>query len=347
MAKPIGQNMKAQLVLNRLTSLLLLLACLFVSGQADLNSAADLPQAAASSSKQQEVISVPVSNKLTATTSPTTATTTTTQTATTASQTAAATTAATNVVQRCTRQSMLLARQALSHELDTINAFNAIWFADLDKDELIEKQRAALANIIVSGLSHQLLDAEGQPVFELEASYFRTSIANQLPGRLLAPQPISIKLIRRHTDKCFLHKDKNHYTYLVGVTVGPIDHNLDVAYNLPKEFRLGQPIGWHYAQLRVSVPKLSYEVSLKQVADYNLTSASGCPLEVAELNLLGSSQPSKLAVSVVANGLAANNQTVLNIERLFNDYTRPTIAQTLRQVLKFYLNSKTLPLAAS
>lgn len=268
--------------------------------------------------------------------------------------------ASNQTVQRCTRQSVVLARQTLSHELDTINAFNSIWFNDLDRDELVEDQRNSLASIIVSGLASQLLDEEGQPMFELEASYFRSFNANQLPARLAsqsgaegqhhepAGQPIAIKLARRHADRCYLHREKNLYTYLLGLTVGPIEHNLDVAYQLPKEFRLGQPVGWRYAQLRVLVPKMNYEVSLRQVANYSLGGGGnqlGCPLELAELAFMGSGQPSKMAVAVVANGLAANNQTLMHLERLFNDYTRPTISRRLRQVLKFYLNSKTLPLS--
>lgn len=304
-------------------------------------------------------------------------------------------------LQKCSRQSVILARQMLMHELDEINSYNSIWFNDLDKDELVEEQKQSLANIIISGLGSTLLDADGRPLIEIETSYFRPFNLNQLPGpgtqiintplstiapstarsgqMLLQPQHpqppqlpqqqhINIKLVRRHPDKCYLINYGNsvkpsEFTYVFGLTIGPIEHHLDVVYNLPKELRLSQPIDWRYAQVRIIVPRLHYEVTLKQLANYKLAGSKldanvsdstlsynrnewRCPLEMADVAFLNSAS-AKPQVAVVASGLATTNQTLMHLERLFNDYTRPMVTSRLRQVLKFYLKSKTLPLSTT
>lgn len=249
-------------------------------------------------------------------------------------------------VQKCTRQSMILARQTLMNELELVNNYSQVWFSDLDKDELLEEQKQSLGNIIMSGSAGQLLNGDGQPLFELEASYFR-------PTGGSGGQPISIKLVRRHPDRCYLHHDKAQFTYVLGLSVGPIEHYLDLVYNFPKELRLSQPISWRRAQVRLSIPRMQYEITLKQTADYSLngplaSSGNLCPLEVSDVTYLsnvGSSMPAG-PVGLVASGLATTNQTSAHLERLFNDYTRPTVSGRLRQLLKFYLNSKTLPLAS-
>lgn len=306
--------------------------------------------------------------------------------------------------QKCSKQSILLARQALMHELELINNYNTFWFNDLDKDELVEEQKHSLGNIIMSSKSQQLLNDNGQPLFEIESSYFRPLSLNQLTIAMLSNSSsqqysaainnlqrqqqqqqllrehqqysthttstnlaVSIKLTRRK-DRCYLSGDKSHYIYNVGVSVGPIEHNLDVVYNLPKELRLSQPIDWRYAHIKLIVPKMNYEVTLRQVANYKLINKvndehqKACPQELLDVTYLNSrineveansasnttnSLSTNYKFAIIANGFPKNNQTLMHLERLFNDYTRPTISKRLRQVLKFYLNSKTLPLSTS
>lgn len=294
--------------------------------------------------------------------------------------------AASKVV-KCTRQSIVLARQTLMHELDQMNDFNSIWFNDLAKDELIEEQRQSLSKIVMSGAGTQLLNGDGQPLVEIESSYFRPIGSGQHPNavptsRSMAAgalpldqqqqqqqqshlglsnnllQPINIKLIRRHQqDRCYLHTEKDQFTYVVSLSLGPIEHNLDVVYNLPRELRISQPVDWTYGQIRMHIPRMNYEVSLKQAASYKLNGSGisnnngqqshGCPLEIADVTYLsGGPSLGPQTVSIETSGLAVTNQTMLQLERLFDDYTRPTVSSRLRQMLKFYLNSKTLPLSA-
>lgn len=306
--------------------------------------------------------------------------------------------------QKCSKQSILLARQALMHEFELINNYNKLWFNDLDQDELVEEQKHSLSNIIMSSASQQLLNDNGLPLFEIESSYFRPLSLNQLPIAMLnnnssqqysttainnlpqqqQQQPIreqqkqqqqqqysahttssnlavGIKLMRRK-DRCYLSGDKSYYIYNVGVSVGPIEHNLDVVYNLPKELRLSQPIDWRYAHIKLIVPKMNYEVTLRQVASYKLINKvnehqKACPQELIDVTYLNSrineveanssNTLSNYKFAIIANGLPKNNQTLMHLERIFVDYTRPTISKRLRQVLKFYLNSKTLPLSTS
>jgi len=247
--------------------------------------------------------------------------------------------------QRCSRQSIVLAKQALAHELNTINSFNSIWFNDLDKDELIDVQKESLGNIVMSGAGGQILGTDGRPLFELEASWFRPGQPSGYGTNRSEPaEGIQMKLLRRHPDRCELDTTRARYTYVFGLILGPIEHNLDLVYNLPKELRFSQPTDWTYGQARLIVPKMSYEITLQQNANYKLNSPSGCPLEVSDVTYL-SSAPYKSQVSVLTSGLATTNQTSMNLERLFNDYTRPTVSSRLKQALKFYLNAKTLPLS--
>lgn len=270
---------------------------------------------------------------------------------------------------KCSPHSMMLARQAIIRELEQINPFNSLLFNDLDKNEMIDGQKQSLGNIVSSGSSDQLMTSDGRPLFEIEASYFRPLNINHWPSSIKehnktivsmlhssspptanGNQPIVMKLIRKFQDHCHLDKQKEQFNYVFGLAVGPIEHNLDVIVNLNRDLSLTQPIDWHYAQVRLIVPRMNFEISLRQVASTKLINSvlpsSGCPLEVEEVNYLGGGsqlpKPPQLAISAL--GLAATNQTMLQLERLFNDYTRPAVSTRLRQVLKFHLNSKTLPL---
>lgn len=281
----------------------------------------------------------------------------------------------------------------LVHELNQMNNYMPIWFNDLDKDELIESQRHSLSNIIMSGFGTKLLHSNGQPLVEIESSYFRSARpasfghnshhynsnnVNGTSSRYSTSQaPLSIKLIRRHQDRCYLNIDKSQFTYVIGLSIGPIEHHLDVLYNLPKGLSLGQPIDWRYGQITLHVPKMIYEVTLRQLSTYKLSSlspfTSNCPLDIVDVlylppNLYTTSAPpstlqtdgqqqlatnsigantNKPPMSITSSGLPLNNQTLLQVERLFDDYTRPTISRRLRQMLKFNLNTKTLPLACA
>lgn len=247
-------------------------------------------------------------------------------------------------IQKCTKQSILLARQMLAHELVHINQFNSIWFNDLDKDELLEGQKHSLSNIVMSGAGASLLNSNGQPLIEIESSYFRQQQQQQQQGGHAQNQPITIKLTRRHADRCYLSTEKRQFTYILGLSLGPLEHHLDVVYNLPKDIGLSQPLSWRYGQISVSVPKMNYEISLRQVAPDNGNHLiAGCPLEISDVTYLQNTHAP--SASIQSFGLAVNNQTLQQIDRLFDDYTRPTVSARLRQMLKFYLNSKTLPLA--
>lgn len=285
---------------------------------------------------------------------------------------------------KCSKRSMILARQALMHELELIDSYNAFWFNDLDKDELVEEQKHSLGNMIMSSAGQELLNDNGQPLFEIESSYFRPLGMNQLAAAVsnnppsinnaqqqqsttTSNQAISIKLMRRK-DRCYLSGDKSHYIYNVCLSVGPIEHNLDVIYNLPKELRLSQPLDWRYAQIKLIIPRMNYEITLKQEANYKLINkvndhGRACPQELLDVTYLNNgandgavaanndtstntdSLLTNYKVAIIANGLAKTNQTLMHLERIFNDYTRPTISNRLRQVLRFYLNSKTFPLS--
>ena len=299
------------------------------------------------------------------------------------------------IIKKCTRQSIILARQMLVHELNQMNNLMPMWFNDLDKDEIIESQRHSLSNIVMSGFGTQLLHSDGQPLVEIESSYFRSArpgsfnhnlhhynnnyidgTPNRYQNAQAPPTPaLSIKLIRRHQDRCYLNTDKSQYTYVIGLSIGPIEHHLDVLYNLPNGLGLGQPTDWRFGQITLHVPKMIYEITLKQLANYKLSSlspfTSNCPLDIVDVlylppnlyttsasmqtggqqqqlerNLIGANT-NKPPMSITSWGLPLNNRTILQVERLFDDYTRPTISRRLRQMLKFNLNTKTLPLACA
>lgn len=260
-------------------------------------------------------------------------------------------------LRKCLKQSILLTKQALNHELDTMNNYNQIWFNDLDKDELLEKEKQSLASILMSGSGQKLLSSEGHSLFEVESSYFRPPNHDYSIGALEflelpinatkdngAYQSIGIKLMRRHQDRCQLNTDKGLFTYVFGLSVGPFEHNLDVLYHLPKDLGLTQPIDWKYAQVKMLISKMNYEITLRQKAHYHLGDSSGCPIEIVDVTYL-SNNSNKPHIAMRADGFSnPSNTTLLHLERLFNDYTRPTISARLRQMLKFYLNGKTLPL---
>lgn len=267
---------------------------------------------------------------------------------------------------RCSRQSVILARQMLASELDAINLYKSIGFYDSDRDELFDLQRESLARVIMSGSTDQLLN-EGKSILDIEASYFRPASLRPIPmvpsssrsiqemfsnhyrGAGSVPhQPFTLRLMRRHNDKCFLHKNK--FVFVFGLSLGPFEHNLDVVYNMPKELQLTQPIAWKYAQVKMLIPRMNYEISIRQAANYKLNQAE-CPLEVADVTYLGTglqqggNKPQH--IMLLGSGLAENNQTNKQLEQMFTDYTRPTISNRLRQVLRFSLNSKTLPLSSN
>jgi hypothetical protein len=278
------------------------------------------------------------------------------------------------VYQKCARQSIILARQMLVHELTHINQFNSFWFSDLDKDELIESQKHSLSNIVMSGDSTSLLNSKGQPLIEIESSYFKqTQHSYMANNNANNNNSLTIRLLRKHQDRCHLNTDRSQFSYTVGLSVGPVEHHLDVIYNLPKDLRLSQPIDWRYGQIVVYVPRMHYEVSFRQLHDYKLggggsqqahrrgaAGGQSCPLEVSDVTFLtaapagGHSQQQQQqqrssrypahGITITSSGLAFNNQTQLQIERLFDDYTRPMVSSRLRQLLRFYLNSKTFPL---
>lgn len=320
-----------------------------------------------------------------------------------------------NSHQKCAKQSIILARQMLTYELDMMNDYLPVWFNDLDKDELIEEQKQSLSNIVMSGEGRKLLNSGGQPLFEIESSYFRpiTSLLPQGNGLFsdkkfaseqrsliansfgasssarnasLAPNSfsksanvnnrhINLKILRRHQDKCILNIEKQYYSYAFALSIGPFEHHLDVVYNLPHDLLISQPISWRYAQVITVVPRMSYEIILKQSIDlsehlnkhndsfkaatleqqsidkrtlnsnFRETLPVTCPsIEIKEVTYI-SQQADKL--SITSQGLSLNNQTRLQIKRLFDDYTRPTVSQRLKQMLKFYLSNKTLPLSPS
>lgn len=235
---------------------------------------------------------------------------------------------------KCSRQSIILARQTLANQLELINNFNSIWFNDLDHEELLEQQKESLGNIIMSGAAPRLLSSEGQPQLEIEASGLRAWRG-----------PLAIRLMRRHQDRCQLNVERDQFAYVFGLTLGPLEHQLDVAHNLPKELRLSQPSERAYGQVRLRVERMQYEVGVRQAARQRLLSG-GCPLELADVTHLGPTNGEEQQVEMEATNLAATNQTSELLGRLFQDYTRPTVSRRLRQVLKFYLNSKTLPLSS-
>lgn len=286
------------------------------------------------------------------------------------------------IAPKCSASSVKLAQQLLAQQLQHMDQYNSIWFNDLDAEEIRESQKQSLANIILmSSLARQkqdLLLADTRlnlPLIEIESSGFRPlSSASFASGLRLQPlieainsagsgsrsqqqQQISAKLLQsapggwsaRHN--CRLVDGAFLYTFRL--VLGPLEHNLDVVYNLPKELRISQPIDWRYAQIKLIVPVMVYEITLKQSIDYKLSSGR-CPLELADVTYLSSSlsansngqlgAPKQAQVAILAAGMAATNQTISQLERLFDDYTRPSISRRLRQVLKFHLNSKTLPL---
>lgn len=238
--------------------------------------------------------------------------------------------------QQCSSKSIAWARQLMAHELAHMNLFASLWFNDLDQEELVENQKHSLAGIVNSGLSNRLLHSNSvQPALEIESSYFRSPMS-------------SIKLLSQQMCQVV---NSTQFSYTQTLAIGPITHHLDVVYQLPNELSLSQPLAWRYGQLAVQVPQLVYELTLRQ----QLTSDVGeCPsLEVVDLIYVESSS-STTARSIAASkahkmtitsfGLPANNQTSLQLDRLFDDYTRPTISRRLRRMVEFYLNSKTLPL---
>lgn len=280
---------------------------------------------------------------------------------------------------RCSARSLRLARQVLAQQLHQIDQYNSVWFNDLDLEEIRDGQKQSLANMILMSTfaqqKQELLLAEHKsnpPLVEIEASGFRhLSQASSLAGLKLQPlveainsagsshkfQAISLRLLESSADgwdarhRC--SQLNGSFVYTFRLSLGPLEHNMDVVYNLPKELRISQPIDWRYAQIKLIVPVMVYEISLKQAIDYKLAS-SRCPMELADVTYLGSSlsansrgqlgAPKQAQVAILAAGMAATNQTISQLERLFDDYTRPSISRRLRQVLKFHLSSKTLPL---
>jgi len=288
-----------------------------------------------------------------------------------------------------------------------------LWFNDLDKDELVEQHKQSLSNIVMSGLGRKLLNSHGQPLLDIESSYFRP-ITEAPPGmgpkmgprsvgierfaekkfagdrrshlinatsspEFLADSPntsstrshgisdryMKIRLSHGNQDSCSLNIDKQHFTYNFRLSLGPFEHHLDVVYNLPKDLSISQPNDWYYAHVSLKVPVLNYDIVLKQYVDISklskIEATAGnqlkglfdsvetlpvkCPpIDINDVTYVQEQHIEQISTTVY--GLPINNRTQLQIERLFDDYTRPAISLRVKRMLKFYLSNKTLPLSA-
>lgn len=251
----------------------------------------------------------------------------------------------------CTNRSIFMARQFLAHQLKSIKPFNTYWFNDLDRNELLEEQRASLSSVVMSNDkrdSEQFLHSVGQPTFEIESSYFRPhgwserfhNVANGDHHAHLSG--VNIELMRQYKDKCHLDREKNEFVYRFAIIVGPFEHNIDATYHIPKKYQLSQPIDWHYAQIRISVNRMMYEIELHQKANWNLIDQ--CPTRVTDVTYI-QAKHSRPFESLVVNGIVSTNETgPMKLDRFFDDYTRPAVSGRVKQLLRFYLNDKTLPL---
>lgn len=272
----------------------------------------------------------------------------------------------------CSPKSVALSRHLIANELSRVNQLNPIWFNDLTEDELSERQKQSLANIVMSNAGAHLLNAEGSPLIEIETSYLRPLDLDRIPMGQIANNtlfarmmqlkqsshlrsiPISIDLLRNYPNqRCYRvgERANGKFVLVLGISVGPMEHLMDVVYNIPSKLRVSQPIEWHRAQVSLIVHQLSYEIVLHQTEGHNLSSTK-CPTQVADITYIGPTNMIPIAaaahqspVAIGTSGLVINNHTVMHLERLFDDYTRPAVSTCLRQLFEFYLNSKQLPLS--
>lgn len=249
----------------------------------------------------------------------------------------------------CSRQSMASTKQYLTYQLESTNIFNNIWFNDLDREELLEEQRASLASIIMANESREAefyMNSVGQPTFEVEASYFRPVSSPD------SPSIINMKVVKEFKSRCHPDEQKGKIVYHFAVSVGPFEHNLDVIYHLPRKLQLSQPIEWRYAQVNIMVQQMIYEIELSQGNFKSIL--DGCSLEVTDVTYLSrlssrsqARQITRKAFEVVSvSGIALTNETAPNLDRFFDDYTRPAVSSRVKHALRFYLGDKTLPLEA-
>lgn len=248
---------------------------------------------------------------------------------------------------QCSNKSILLARQYLTYQLESTKLYNNFWFNDLDRTEILDEQRASLSSIIMSSdkrLAEQFLDTTGQPTYEIEASYFRPFKLAKNKRQLHHRESldiINLKLNNQFKHICHLDSRKRHYVYRFQVSIGPLEHNLDIVYHLPKKFRLSQPIDWRYAQVKIIVPNMTYEIELQQRSENSLL--GGCPIEISDVTYLMNNQLPAFN-AIIATGIASTNGTGPELSRFFHDFTRPAISTRVKEAMKFYLNDKTLPL---
>lgn len=252
---------------------------------------------------------------------------------------------------KCSNNSIILTRQFLIHQLDTINALTNIWFNDVDTDEIMEQQKKSLARLIMTSngnLNSKVLNSDGQPPIEVETSYFRPASAfkKDLDGPVMITpedtQPISIKLIGRYRDKCILNHESTHYNYQFAVSIGPFIHSLDIIQHLPRELKLSQPIDWRYFQVRLLIQRMVYEVTIRQTLDHSLL--AGCPIELTDMNYINLKQTRPFKWMLV-KGYGINKDSRFNLTRIFDDYTLPAVSKRLKSVLRFQMNGKSLPLS--
>lgn len=266
-------------------------------------------------------------------------------------------------IQYCSTQSIVRARQYINYQLESINNLINVWLNDVDGQEIMDQQKKSLATLMLATgdptnrlqmNSNQILNSEGQPYIEIESSYFKPldafSKVKEVASLLRIPanetsQPISIKLMRRYKDKCYLDPVNGSHIYQFAISVGPFVHSLDFIEHLPRELRLSQPIDWHYCQTRMLVQRMIFEVSLRQRSEQSLS--HGCPLELLEVTHLKhlKQRPYKL---MIINGFGSRNETEianqLSISRFFEDYTLPSLTSRIRQLLRFHFEGESLPI---
>lgn len=266
-------------------------------------------------------------------------------------------------IQYCSTQSIVRARQYINFQLETINNLINVWLNDVDSQEIMDQQKKSLANLMLATgdptnrlnmNSNQIFNPEGQPYIEIESSYFKPFEAfsddkemfnmMRIPSNEMPP-PISIKLVRRYKDKCYLDPAKGDHIYQFAVSVGPFVHSLDFIQHLPRELRLTQPIDWRYCQARMIVQRMIFEVSLRQRSNESL--AHGCPVELLDITHLKhlKQRPYKM---MLIKGFSSRNETdlanQLRKSRFFFDYTLPSLTNRLRHMLRFQFEGESLPL---
>lgn len=294
----------------------------------------------------------------------------------------------TSPLTKCSRRSILLARQTLNHEFNLANLHNFAWFSDSTKEEIEEDTRNSLSELVRIGE----YESTYEPIFEVVSSYFRftstltqtldqqqtsnarsmhlrstfrglhmpelnsstnsapiqvyqDSIQNQRQKESIIynhKQGPSVRLDIRHTDMCHYNSDSKIFTYKFGVSIVPLEHHLDLIFNYPKEIKRTQPNAWTYSTAILSIPKLNFEVTIKQDNGYTLDSPK-CPIEIANVAYMQIANRNDIKMQIT--NVAATNQTKAHLVRLFDDFTRPAVTDRLIELLRFQLSGKTLPLS--